>query len=70
MDLHGSRVCLSQYTWFEKGFNLIAPPLLGSLTGKELQLLICGTPELDFNELKASCRCVLRETLKSLWFGV
>ncbi|XP_026193549.1 uncharacterized protein LOC34622053 [Cyclospora cayetanensis] len=45
-----------QYSHFERGFQLIAPPLVGSLTGKELQLLICGTPELDFNELKESCR--------------
>lgn len=47
---------LCQYAWFEKGFNLVSSPLLSSLTGRELQLLVCGTPELDFDELKASCK--------------
>ncbi|KAL8452998.1 hypothetical protein Emag_002084 [Eimeria magna] len=45
-----------QFSWFKKGFSLVASPLLGSLTGRELQLLVCGTPELDFEELKSSCR--------------
>ncbi|CDJ46668.1 hypothetical protein EBH_0067780 [Eimeria brunetti] len=45
-----------QFSFFKRGFQLMASPLLGSLTGAELQLLLCGTPELNFEELRASCR--------------
>ncbi|KAL8431957.1 hypothetical protein Efla_002794 [Eimeria flavescens] len=60
-----------QFRWFEKGFKLAASPLLSSLTGRELQLLLCGTPELNFEELRDSCRYEGYEAdspyIKSLW---
>ncbi|CBZ50106.1 putative ubiquitin-transferase domain containing protein [Neospora caninum Liverpool] len=45
-----------QYDAFERGFLLCSSPLVSQLSGRELQLLICGTPELDFRQLRESAK--------------
>ncbi|PFH35367.1 HECT-domain (ubiquitin-transferase) domain-containing protein [Besnoitia besnoiti] len=45
-----------QYDAFEQGFLLCATPLISQLSGRELQLLICGTPELNFTQLRESAK--------------
>ncbi|RQX74853.1 HECT-domain (ubiquitin-transferase) domain-containing protein [Toxoplasma gondii CAST] len=45
-----------QYDAFERGFLLCSSPLTSQLSGLELQLLICGTPELDFRQLRESAK--------------
>ncbi|PHJ14768.1 hect-domain (ubiquitin-transferase) domain-containing protein, partial [Cystoisospora suis] len=45
-----------QYRAFERGFMLCSSSLISQLSGRELQLLICGTPDLDFHQLKDSSK--------------
>ncbi|KEP63071.1 UNVERIFIED_CONTAM: HECT-domain (ubiquitin-transferase) domain-containing protein [Hammondia hammondi] len=45
-----------QYDAFETGFLLCSSPLTSQLSGLELQLLICGTPDLDFRQLRESAK--------------
>ena len=60
------------YNKFEKGFYLVFDRNLAkNLKPEELELIICGTQLLDFNELKNACKYrgykKNSETIKYLW---
>lgn len=42
----------SQFDAFKKGFSRFQTVLIKSLTGRELQLVMCGPPVLDFEDLR------------------
>jgi ubiquitin-protein ligase E3 A len=50
-----NRSVAKQFTAFKKGFDLCVPPSsLALFVPEELELLICGSEELDFGALKAA----------------
>ena len=50
-----NRSVAKQFTAFKKGFDLCVPPAsLALFVPEELELLICGSEELDFGALKGS----------------
>ena len=59
VDHHLNEQCEDQFIAFKRGFDrTIRPQILELLRPEELQQLVCGSQELDFNDLEQTCRYV------------
>ena len=72
LDWYFNKSVNNFYNRFEKGFYLVFDKNLAkNLKPDELELIICGTQFLDFNELKNACKYrgykKDSETIKYLW---
>lgn len=56
VDWFFTNSCEYQFKSFKRGFERVYKgEFLNCLTPQELELFVCGSPVLDFNELKKNC---------------
>jgi hypothetical protein len=53
VDYHLNKCVSKQFNAFKRGFDLVVNgPVFAIFTPEELELLVCGEPTLDFQELE------------------